>query len=229
MIKSALQIYSKLLKEGQFSSDSDSELFLEYKKEEVREALSELEEELGFELLEAGQTIYMIPNLENEILSYSMKELRESISSNATLTDAYLQTYIIMIILFLFYGGKNNNPVQRDFLQVKVLIDELDKRFEGYLSQGDFLASYEEEYGINFGKIAEHWSSKQVYEEGRLKTKAGTVLKACRQLEKEKLIRLVEDGREIRPTKRLYDLVVNYYLNEDRVQEIHRILEKELK
>ncbi|WMJ89755.1 DUF6063 family protein [Anaerocolumna sp. MB42-C2] len=228
MIKSALKIYSRLLKEGQFSSESDSELFLEYKKEEVRELLSELEEELGFELLEVGQTIYMIPNLENDVLSMSMKELRESISSNSTLTDAYLQTYIIMIILYLFYGGKNNNPVQRDFLQIKVLIDELDKRFDGYLNQSDQLDSYEEEYGVNFGKIAEYWSNKQVYDEGKLKTKAGTVMKALKLLEREKLIRLVEDNREIRPTKRLHDIFVNYYLHEDRVQEIQRIFDKEV-
>lgn len=226
MIRSALQIYSKLLKNGELNSQLDSELFLEYKKEEVREALSELEVELGFELLDVGQTIYLIPNLENDVLSYSMKELRESISSNASLTDAYLQTYIIMLILYLFYGGKNNNPIQRDFLQIKVLIEELDKRFDNYLSQTETIEQYEEEYGINFKKISEYWSNKQVYEIGKLKTKEGTIMKACRQLEKEKLIRLVEDNREIRPTKRLQDIFINYYLDEERVQEIHHIFEK---
>jgi len=229
MMHSALQIYSKLLKSGEISSQADSELYLLYRKEEVREVLSELEEELGFELLEVGQTIYMIPNLDNEALSYSMKELRESISSNASLTDAYLQTYIIMMIFYLFYGGKNNNPVQRDFLQVKVLIEELDKRLDSYLSQDMTAEQFEDEHSINFSKIAEFWSNKQVYDAGKLKTKEGTIMKACRQLEKEKLIRLVEENREIRPTKRLQDVFINYYLNEDRVQEIHSIFEKGVK
>lgn len=226
MMKDALQIYSKLLKDGQLSSQSDYELFFEYKKEEVREALSIMEEELGFELLDVGQTVYMVPNLENELLSYTMKEFRESISSSANMIDAYLQTYIIMIILYLFYGGKNNSPIQREFLQVTDLIQELDKRVEGYSSKIEMLDQYEGEYSINFEKIAELWSNKQVYEEGKLKTKTGTVIKACRLLEKEKLIKLLEEGREIRPTKRLTDLFVNYYLSEERISEIHQLFEK---
>lgn len=226
MMKDALQIYSKLLKDGQLSSQSDYELFFEYKKEEVREALSIMEEELGFELLDVGQTVYMIPNLENELLSYTMKEFRESISSSANMIDAYLQTYIIMIILYLFYGGKNNSPIQREFLQVTDLIQELDKRVEGYSSKIEMLDQYEGEYSINFEKIAELWSNKQVYEEGKLKTKTGTVIKACRLLEKEKLIKLLEEGREIRPTKRLTDLFINYYLSEERICEIHQLFEK---
>lgn len=226
MMKDVLQIYSKLLKEGQISSQSDYELFFEYKKEEVREALSIMEEELGFELLDVGQTVYMVPNLENELLSYTMKEFRESISSSANMIDAYLQTYIIMIILYLFYGGKNNSPIQREFLQVMDLIQELDKRVEGYSSKIEMLDQYEGEYSINFEKIAELWSNKQVYEEGKLKTKTGTVIKACRLLEKEKLIKLLEEGREIRPTKRLTDLFINYYLSEERISEIHQLFEK---
>lgn len=226
MMKDALQIYSKLLKDGQLSSQSDYELFFEYKKEEVREALSIMEEELGFELLDVGQTVYMIPNLENELLSYTMKEFRESISSSANMIDAYLQTYIIMIIFYLFYGGKNNSPIQREFLQVTDLIQELDKRVEGYSSKIEMLDQYEGEYSINFEKIAELWSNKQVYEEGKLKTKTGTVIKACRLLEKEKLIKLLEEGREIRPTKRLTDLFINYYLSEERICEIHQLFEK---
>jgi hypothetical protein len=224
--RSALQIYAKLLKDGQINSSSDGELFLEYRKEEVRSILYELEEELGFTLLDVGQTVYLIPGLENDILSYSMKDIREFISTNARLIDAYLETYIIMFMFYLFYGGKNNNPVQRSFIQMNVLIEELDKRFENYLSQGEIMESAEDNYGINFRKIAEYWTSKQAYEEGKIKTKEGTIIKACRQLEKDKLIRLVENNREIRPTDRLKDIFINYYLNEERVIQIQSFFAK---
>ena len=228
MIKSALQIYAKLLKDGQLDSSNDGELFLEYRKEEVRADLYELEEELGFGILDVGQIIYLIPNLENDILSYSMKELRETISTNARLVDAYLETYLMMYLFYLFYGGKNNNPIQRDFIQVNVFIEELDQKFDNYLSQIDKIDELEDLYGINFRKIAEYWSSKQAFDEGKIKTKEGTVIKMCRQLEKEKLIRMVENNKEIRPTNRLKDIFINYYLNEDRVQELQLFFRKEV-
>jgi len=175
-----------------------------------------------------GQIIYLIPNLENDILSYSMKELRETISTNARLVDAYLETYLMMYLFYLFYGGKNNNPIQRDFIQVNVFIEELDQKFDNYLSQIDKIDELEDLYGINFRKIAEYWSSKQAFDEGKIKTKEGTVIKMCRQLEKEKLIRMVENNKEIRPTNRLKDIFINYYLNEDRVQELQLFFRKEV-
>jgi hypothetical protein len=58
------------------------------------------------------------------------------------------------------------------------------------------------------------------------KTKEGTIIKAYRQLEKEHLLRLLEDNKEIRRTKKLDDIFVNYYLDENRVKEIHAIFDK---
>jgi hypothetical protein len=37
------------------------------------------------------------------------------------------------------------------------------------------------------------------------------------------LLRLVEDDREIRTTAKLDDLMLGYYLNDSRVQEIHEL------
>ena len=63
MLKKALAIFHKLLEDGELDAKQDGELYLEFRKEEVRQILSQFEEELGFELLDTGKTIYLIPDL----------------------------------------------------------------------------------------------------------------------------------------------------------------------
>lgn len=226
MIKSALKIYYKLLEKGQIDKSNDSELFFEYRKDDVREFLYQFEEELEFKLLDVGNTVYLIPNLENDILGYSMKDFRENIATSATLTEAYLQSYIFMTIFFMFYGGKNTNPIQREFILTRDLIEYLDKRMQTYIDSREETETMEENHSINFLRISEYWLSKQVSGEGSRKTKVGTLLKAYNQLEKENLIRVLEDGNQIRRRKKLDDIFISYYLDENRINEIQSIFEK---
>ncbi len=126
MLREALAVYHKLLKDGELDAKRDGELYLEFRKEEVRQTLSQFEEELGFRLLDTGKTIYLVPNQDNEVLGYTPKEYRQNISLDARLADAYLQSYIFMMIFQMFYGGKNTNPIQREFIQTKDLMEVLD-------------------------------------------------------------------------------------------------------
>lgn len=226
MLKEALQIYNRLLETGQIDSRGDSELYLNYKKDEVRSLLSQFEEELGFQLLDTGNTLYLIPCMDNDVLGCVLKDLRLGIASDARLVDVYLQCYLCMMIFRMFYGGKNANPIQREFIQTKDLIEELDNAMENYVKQEGDSLRMEETYGINFLQIAQNWRNKQIGDGGSRKSKVGTVQRAYGMLEKEKLIRILEEGRQIRRTKRMDDLFLYYYLGEERVQEIHRVFEK---
>ena len=87
MLKQALAIYNRLLENGEIDAKTDSELYIEYKNEEVREILEQFSEELNFRILDTGNTIYMIPNLDNDVLGYVMKDFRENIATNANLFD----------------------------------------------------------------------------------------------------------------------------------------------
>lgn len=223
MLKQALAIYNRLLENGEIDAKTDSELYVEYKNEEVREILEQFSEELDLRILDTGNTIYMIPNLDNDVLGYVMKDFRENIATNAKLVDAYLQCYICMMIFQLFYGGKNTNPIQREFIQTKDLIEALDQKMEGYLTGEEETLSLEKDYGINFYKIAQLWQNKQIGDSVARKSKLGTLARAYAQLEHEKLIRVLEEGREIRRTRRMDDLFLYYYLDEARVQEIHQL------
>ena len=81
----------------------------------------------------------------------------------------------------------------------------------------------EERYSINFIQVSNYWKAKALIEENKLKTRTGTVITACKLLRDEKLVIITDDDTEIRPTKKLDDLMQYYYLNEDRIYEINDI------
>ena len=53
-----------------------------------------------------------------------------------------------MTILYMFYGGKNKNPKQADFLQVKDIVNKLDETLS--LTSNEEAQKIEERYSINF-------------------------------------------------------------------------------
>ena len=224
-LKTALQIFRRLLDKGQLDRESDSDLFLEFRNGEVRSILAQMEEELDFTIAEASSTLYLVPDSSNNLLGFVSKDLREWVASDARLLDSYLLCYISMFILYLFYGGRNRNPKQREFIRVSKLLEELDLRLGRALANDENTAGLEEHYGLNFIKIAELWESKVDYEEKARKTKTGTILNACRLLERQNLLRLLDNDREIRCTRKLDDLMLNYYLSDSRVDEIHALFE----
>ncbi|MCB8814778.1 DUF6063 family protein [Desulfosporosinus shakirovi] len=225
-IKTALKIYRRLLEKGQLDRESEADLFLEFRNVEVRAILAEFEEELDFKAIEVGgRSIYLLPNSGNGVLGFTTKDLREGVATDARLVDAYLLGYISMFILYLFYGGRNRNPKQREFLRISKLIEELDRRFALALADREETKVLEEKYALNFTRIAELWDSKQDFEERGRKTKTGTILNTCRLFERENLLRLVDEDRELRPTKKLDDLMLNYYLDDSRVAEIKEFFE----
>lgn len=223
MLEEALKIYRKLLEQGEIRKIQDKELFSAYTENiEIKEILEKFERELDFRIIETPRCLYFVANIENKILSFSLRELREAIRPDAKLVDTFLLCYIIMFILYLFYGGKNADPKQADFLQLKDIVQALDDRFNKIDEDAQRLL--EEDYSINFQYIANEWKAKQVDGTGR-NTRKYMVKKACEILEKEKLVFFPngEKDLEIRPEEKLDNLMRYYYLLEDRIKEINQI------
>ncbi|HYE10199.1 MAG TPA: DUF6063 family protein [Patescibacteria group bacterium] len=224
--KLALQIFRVLLEYGQLDRETNSELFIEYMNPDVLDVLNQFEEQMECRILRINNTIYLLPNYDNSVLGFKTKDMREWIGTNAKLSDIYLSYYIVMFILHQFYGGKNKNPKQREFIRISTFIDELDKRLNSVLELGEEAIEIEEKYSMNFIKLAESWDSRRSYEERKLTTKHGFAIRVCKLLEQEKLIRLVDDDKEIRTTRKLDDLMLYYYLNDSRINEINSIFER---
>lgn len=220
-MEKALKIYKKLLEKGQINDTEDKELYFDFKDLEVRDTLDIIASNLNFKIISAPHSVYLVPNIDNNLLGFSVKDIRESIKKDAKLIDAFLEIYIIMTILYMFYGGKNKNPKQADFLQIKDIVSKLDETLKGMTEEEQ--EKIEETYSINFIQVSNYWKAKALIEENKLKTRTGTVITACKLLRDEKLVIITDDDTEIRPTKKLDDLMQYYYLNEDRIYEINDI------
>ena len=222
-LQKALKMNKKLLAQGEIRKQQDKALFEYYMENvEVREILENFERELEFRIITTPRTLYFVANIENKILSFSLRELREAIKPDAKLIESFLLCYIIMFILYLFYGGKNADPKQAEFLQLKDIVHALDERFSKI--EEDAKRLLEEDYSINFQNIADEWNAKQIDGVGR-NTRKYMVKKACDILEKEKLVFYPNGERdiEIRPEEKLDCLMRYYYLSEDRIKEINQI------
>ncbi|MCL1816019.1 MAG: DUF6063 family protein [Clostridiales bacterium] len=218
------KILSKLLAEGEINA-ADSNLLSDYRNPEVRADLDIWGEELGFALVEMRGKVYLVPHTDSGLLSFSIRDIRESEAKGDRMIEAFLQCYISMAILWALYGGKNNNPKRVVFLQTKDILALLDERFtEISTPQAQML---ETGYEINFSQIACYWNSLQAQDEQKRKTKMGAIHRACRLMERQKLLRMVDEGREIRPTERLDDLMIGYYLDMRRLEEIHQLFESQ--
>ncbi len=224
-MKETYQILKTLLMNGELDAGDDKALFSEWKDPRVRDELEDLAEALSFALVEVPHAVYLVPEMDNPFLSVSLGDLRRNVGTAAHTVDAFLQCYILMFILYRFYGGKNANPKQTAFLQIADIVRDLDKRLQS--ADTHRAEVWQEEMGINFERIAQVWNNLSLRETNKSTTREETVRRACRFLEKQKLVNLLDDQREIRPTQRLDDLMLHYYLNDERVQDIHRLFAKE--
>lgn len=222
-LKRALKIFRVFLEKGELSKDNDLDLFIEFKNPDVRTLLNDFEEIFEFRFVELSHIAYIVPDSTNDLLGWTSKNMREYIGSDARLVDVFLNSYISMFILHIFYGGKNRNPKQWDYIRVDRIVEKIDERVAKILSQNDENDISEEKYSINFLKIAQEWDSKQGFDENSRKTKTFSVLKAARFMQKEGLVIILDDNREIRPTLKLDDLMINYYLDQERLKEIKEI------
>ncbi len=222
MMRESIKLMRALISKGSISDREDAELFRLASLQQVREELEIFSEEWDFRLITTSHNIYIVPLQDNDFFNVKLSDIRKSVSASARNIDAYLQCYIIMVIIWMFYGTKNTGTQYAESLRVRHIVDKLEERFSGQGTMSDI-----DDMNINFVKLAEKWNNSLMDEEGK-KSKTEFVRTACRFLESQKLIRFYDDGDEIRPTLRLTDLMQNYYLDEKRISDIHRIFEKEV-
>lgn len=223
--RAATRILKHLLLKGELNRREESLLYSDYLENEVQEVLDIFSEELEFKLLNFDDTLYLVPNIDSEMLGIEASELRRYFGSSATKKDVYLGYYIMMFIFYEFYNGKNRDPKKIDFLRISHLIDHLDERFERLEKlQEEDIKSLEEEYKINISSSLELWLSMISDSDNKRKTKYNTIKTVCKILEEHNLAFVVED--EIRTTRKLDILMRQYFLNENRVLLINEAFER---
>jgi hypothetical protein len=224
-VKSAVKIFRLLISQGEINKREQAFLYSEYLETEVQEVLSIFEEEFECKILNFDDTLYLVPNINSQIIGIQPGELRRYFGSSATNRDVYLGYYIMMFIFDQFYSGKNKDPKKTDFIQVSHLIEQLDERFERLQKMSkEEIEHLEDEYSVNLASCIEIWMNLLVDHESRRKTKMKIIESVVKILEENKLAYMVEN--QIRTTKKLDVLMRQYYLNAERVGLISEAFER---
>jgi len=152
-MRESMRILKHLIINNSINDRDDAELFDLASREDIREELDVMSEEWDFTLVRTFHDIYIVPLPDNEMFNMRFRDFRESIATNAKKVEAYLQCYIIMVILWMFFGGRNSDPQLTNSLRIRDIVLKLDERFSD-----EQKAAKKEEAQIDFHKIADKWN-----------------------------------------------------------------------
>jgi len=227
-IKKATDIYVYLLEKGELKSEINKELFSLYSEPNVKQILDGMAERSNIYIRQIVDSIYLIPNIENEFLGYKRSELKVAIlgrQSEFKLEDYYLVVYIIILLLSEFYAGKGATQKLRESIELNAIETIVTKRLEPLMEKD--VTELEGETKLAISVIANLWASSGNDDDyAKIRTRKWYVKKVCDFLKKEGLV-MILDEVSVAPTKKLDRLVINHLLNSDRLSEINTILNLE--
>lgn len=232
-IKKATNIYVYLLENGELKSSINKELFDQYNIKSVKEILDSMALESKVSIRQISDSIYIIPNIDNEFLGYKRSELKTAIlgkqkinidgnQKDATLEHYYLVIYIIIVLLSKLYGGKGAMTKLTDSIELSEIENIISKRLEPFIEKD--VTELEIETKLSISVIANLWYSATNDDDyAKIRTRKWFVKQVCIFLEKEGLANIL-DKTSLVPTKKLDRLVINHLLNGDRLVEINMLL-----
>ncbi len=223
-IRRAMRIYNYLLAHGELTAKEDKELYQFFTNAKVREILQAMEEESRVSIKRYDDTIYLIPDVDNDFLGYKRWELKKEIFPRGEMRnlDLFLAIYIMLQLTMEFYSGKGSNVKIRDLIQLGELDEKITERLELFSSTED--KSADEQTGLVITDIAKYWFTLTNEDDATVfKTRRWYISQVMSFLKKESLIN-IQDETVIIPTSKFNRLAANYFLDYERLEDINRIL-----
>ena len=224
-IEFSQKIFYYLLKNKELKEDGDRELYRAYTEREQVMAL--VKQQAGMaecEVERYGNTVYLIPNEENDYLGFSKAQLKAALcKSGATDKDYYLSQFVVLTLLVEFYDGQGSSSKIRDFMKMGDLMNSVADR----LQEGIQMSEEEErEKGIAFRNMYEAYQAlKSTDSTSRAKTtKEGFLYTILTFLEKQGLINYIEADEMIKTTKKLDHFMDWNLLNQNNFHRVLRVL-----
>ena len=229
MNNSALKLFHELMKKGWIDRNDNSLMWNLVEDNEARDELDQMGIELGFEIIQAQDRIYMVPTQDNDLFLKNNVDYRADIKATNEVRsrDLYLMNYLAIYILFIFFKGEGVDALTRDFTTKEELIKEFTKHCQDVTRDDIDKDDKTDDYSENFHMLAEDWLSKKEGEitSKRIDDRYGVVNKILLKFKADELF-LEDEGGRIRPTKKAKDLMP-YVLRKDRVQTINSWIEEE--
>ncbi len=225
-LTNAIDLFNKLLQYGHIDT-KDTELYNSYLDIETYEILIKIAETSNVIIKKIDQTIYLLPNIDNELFGFSDKEIKESLYSGTTKEDLYLFQYIVIIILGKVYSSTGDNPKLLTHISISDLINHVTSSL-AVVNKEEDVDDLETAYDINIKKLFTKWDGLLTQDDitkASLKTKRGVLQRTIRFLENENLVNYYENEDIIKTTKRCDDIMKSFFLNYDRKEKIYEYLE----
>ena len=225
-IRKAMRLYNYLLSQGELTAKDDKELFMYYSDIKIREIIEAIEEESSVSVRKYDDTIYLIPDVDNEFLGYKRWELKKEIFPRGDMKniDLFLAMYIMLQLTSEFYSGKGSNVKIRDLIQLGELDEKISERLELFSSTED--KSVGEETGLVMTDISKYWLTLTNEDDAAsFRTRRWYIAQVMNFLKKQNLIS-IQDETVIIPTSKFNRLAANYFLNYERLEDINRILSR---
>lgn len=228
MNNNSIKLYHELMKKGWIERNDNSLIWNYVEDVDARDEIDQMGRELGFEILQAQDRIYMVPTQDNDLFLKNNVDYRSDIkaSNDVKTRDLYLLNYLAIYILYLFFKGEGVDALVRDFILKEDLVKEFTEHCNNVTQKGVDGDDKSEDFSENFYMLAEDWLSKKEGEptSRRIEDRYGVVNKIILKFKADELF--AEEDGVIRPTKKTKDLMP-YVLRKDRTQMINEWIEGE--
>ncbi len=214
-VRTALELLRELLKQPTVNRDNNSNLMTSIQRDpEVINLWEEIvEPTFGIKLLNSGREYYLTTGIEDSIFAMDNEDMRKALKL-ADNTELYTCSFIVLVMVASFFNSDDTSEVSREYINIIELEETITADFQAILKHEN-IEAFEKENRINLGKPAEYWLDLPVWKEDAAKpsmtnTRHGLILKTMNYLQKNELVRVIEN-RQIFPDRRLAECVADYY------------------
>lgn len=226
-IRQSQEIFYYLLRYHALEEETEAALFQRYTETEaVRTLVKSQAEEAQCAVERYGNVIYLIPDLDNDFLGYSKKQLKEKLcKSGGTDRDYYLSQFVIITLLVTFYDGQGSSSKSRMYIRVGELLNLISQRLEEGAQRAQQQESRENN-GLAFSDMQEAFEALRSSDKGShaRTTKEGFLYNILIFLESQGLIDFVEADETIYTTEKLDRFMDWNLLNKNNYERVLQVL-----
>jgi hypothetical protein len=232
LVKKAFLLYQEVMLKGELPKKENPELFSYYFEIDIRDILERVYLPCSeSKILHIEDTLYFVPEIENDAYTYSNEELRKMMGLSFN-RELYLAQFIWMNVLSEFYGDQFQQTNQtRSFVKVDEIIHKVEEYMNTFMKiPEEELIQLANDYQLDLIGMIDVWNSLEELTEKNKevkrykKKKYSFFLRVLDFWEKEKLLQVKEE-QEISLTKKMENIVGAYYHNEERINKIKELLD----
>lgn len=232
VIKKAYELHQHLMVRGQLTKEENSPLFQLYFDQEVRDLLRDVFLPAAkSKIIHVDEALYFVPEVDNELFSYSNEELRNKMGLKDN-KELYMAQFIWMNVLSEFYGEQYKHTNQtRSYVKVDEILRKVNEYIQSFQKKEDQLSDLSTEYDMDLLGLIEAWErladmTDDIKDISKARTrKYGFILKALRFWVDEGLV-VVLEKEEIVLTNKMKNITEGYYHQDDRIHKVKELLEK---